>query len=146
MIVAGTGHRRWDPATAAAVQHWLYGRLGDLKPERVISGMALGFDTWLAADALQQGIPLIAAVPFEGQERCWPQRAQEQYRDLLKSAAEVQIISQGPYSPRMYQVRNEWMVDHCDLLLAGWTGEKGGTANCVAYARKVGRALELWRA
>ena len=141
MIVAGTGHRKWQPDVARQVQAWIREQLQARKPVQVISGMALGFDTWLVEEALRQGIPFVAAVPFEGQEWRWPRRAQERYQELIQHAAEVQIICQGPYSPKMFQVRNEWMVDRCDLLLAAWTGEKGGTANCTRYAQRVGREI-----
>ncbi|WP_188052008.1 hypothetical protein [Azospirillum sp. Sh1] len=41
--------------------------------------------------------------------------------------------------------RNEWMVDHSDRLLALWDGSQGGTANCVRYARGLGRPIDnLW--
>ena len=146
LTLAGTGHRRWDPVQAVSVQRWIRERLQALKPKKVISGMALGFDTWLADEALAQGIPFLAAVPFEGQEWRWPERFQEHHLELIRHAADVHIVSKGPYSPKMFQIRNEWMVDHCNLLLAAWTGASGGTANCVAYATKVGRTLELWRA
>ena len=33
-------------------------------------------------------------------------------------------------------LRNKYMVDNSDLLLAVWNGKKGGTANTVKYARK----------
>ncbi len=36
------------------------------------------------------------------------------------------------------QVRNEYMVDRADLVLALWNGTPGGTGNCVRYARTRG--------
>jgi uncharacterized phage-like protein YoqJ len=43
------------------------------------------------------------------------------------------------------QVRNEWMVDSSDGVVALWNGTAGGTANCVRYAEKVGRPIDnLW--
>jgi uncharacterized phage-like protein YoqJ len=42
----------------------------------------------------------------------------------------------------MLQKRNEWMVDHCDLLIAVWDGSEGGTANCVRYARHHERQIK----
>lgn len=48
--------------------------------------------------------------------------------------------------PWMYQRRNEWMVDNSDnAVLAVWDGtEKGGTFNCVKYARGI-HGMRIWR-
>ena len=43
------------------------------------------------------------------------------------------MVSNGPYTSAAMQVRNEWMADHCDVLLALWNGTPGGTANCLRY-------------
>ena len=43
------------------------------------------------------------------------------------------------------QLRNEAMVNDCDLLLALWNGTSGGTANCIRYANSVKREIRnLW--
>lgn len=64
---------------------------------------------------------------------------------LMQRAAQVVIVSSGGYGVEKMQVRNEWMVDHCDLLVALWDGSSGGTGNCVRYARRVGRpTVNLW--
>ena len=51
--------------------------LDDRKPEKVYSGMALGVDTLWAAVALTKKIPVIAAIPCEGQEKMWPKVSQD---------------------------------------------------------------------
>jgi uncharacterized phage-like protein YoqJ len=43
------------------------------------------------------------------------------------------------------QVRNEWMVDHCNDLLAVWDGSDGGTGNCVRYAQRILEPSKLHR-
>ncbi len=42
-----------------------------------------------------------------------------------------------------YQRRNEFMVDASDALAAFFDGSPGGTANCVRYARSVGRRVVI---
>ena len=42
----------------------------------------------------------------------------------------------GEYSPRAYQQRNEWMVDHSSRVIAVYDGMAGGTRNTIQYARK----------
>jgi uncharacterized phage-like protein YoqJ len=33
------------------------------------------------------------------------------------------------------QLRNEFMVNNSDIVIAVWDGTNGGTANCVKYAQ-----------
>lgn len=151
MIVAGTGHRP-DKLGGHGVQTRL--ALGGLateylsqtQPEKVISGMALGWDQALAGAAVALRIPFIAAVPFEGVEQHWPTEAQARFHRLLAAAAEVVFVcdAQGPFK-RAFQVRNEWMVDRADRMVALWDGSWGGTFNCVRYAEKKGVPIDnLW--
>ena len=39
---------------------------------------------------------------------------------------------------RTYQRRNEFMVDHSNLVIAVWNGEKSGTKNTIDYAERKG--------
>jgi uncharacterized phage-like protein YoqJ len=152
MIVAFTGHRPDklpDRATGYKIPNPTYNRvcqeidkaLKELKPEKVISGMALGIDQWAAAIAYKLKIPFIAAIPFEGQEKAWPEESQKTFRLLRRLAAEEVIVSEGGYSLAKMQIRNEWMVNHCDILIAVWDGTQGGTGNCVQYAESIDRKI-----
>ena len=113
--------------------------LAQYKPTRVISGMALGWDTAVAQCAIDRGIGLIAAVPFESQPSRWPQASQNTYQRLLKLAERIEIISYGDYSIEAMQLRNRWIVNYCDRLMALWHQGKSGTKNCVDYALGVNR-------
>jgi uncharacterized phage-like protein YoqJ len=146
MIVAFTGHRpdklpdkktgyKLPNPTYLKVCRQIQSTLQELQPEKVISGMALGVDQWAAFIAHKLKIPFIAAVPFINQESKWPTSSQGTYNKLIKLAAEVVIVSDGEYSAQKMQTRNEWMVDHCDKLIAVWDGSDGGTGNCVKYAK-----------
>lgn len=119
-----------------------------LKPDECMSGMAQGWDFLCANVCTQLAIPWIAAVPFLGQEKAWPQEAQERYRRLLNKAKEVIVVSPGPYHVSKLQVRNEYMVDWLndpeDLLLACWNGDNfGGTRNCIVYAEKQNKNIKI---
>jgi uncharacterized phage-like protein YoqJ len=129
------------------------------KPEMVISGMALGWDQALAKAAVNLEVPFIAAIPFPGQERRWPADSQAQYQRLLDQAAQICVISEHTDPSdwrsvsRAMQLRNEWMVDSCQVLAALWSGKrKGGTWNCLRYARRVSkerpelRITQCWEA
>jgi hypothetical protein len=156
MILAGTGHRPnklrigaldgYQPRVQTRLMDLARAALRRRRPDLVISGMAIGWDTALAIAAVDVGIPFDAYVPFEGQESRWPPAARGVYRDLLRLARRTIIVSEAGYSPEAMQFRNERMVDDCDSLLALWNGTPGGTANCLRYADAVGRPYEnLWR-
>jgi uncharacterized phage-like protein YoqJ len=106
-----------------------------------ISGMALGFDQWAAETCVELGIPFTAAVPFHGQHRAWPFSSQQRYSDLLAKAKEVVTVNPGPYAAWKMMARNEYMIEHADLLVAAWDGSSGGTKNAVDYALKKGRRV-----
>lgn len=107
----------------------------------LITGMALGIDTLFAKIAIESKLPFIAAIPFEGQEKMWPTKSQSLYYDIRSKASSTRVICDGGYSPQKMQIRNEWMVNNCDLLIAVWDGTSGGTANCVKYAESVGKQI-----
>ena len=107
-----------------------------------ISGMALGADTIWALSCLHNEIPLIAAIPFEGQELKWPKDRQVVYHSILGyDIVTIKYVCDPGYAPWKMQKRNEWMVDNCDLLIAVWDGSEGGTSNCIKYASKKGRKI-----
>jgi uncharacterized phage-like protein YoqJ len=156
IVIAGTGHRPdklvpgnrqagYTNATLAALIGLAEKELDLLQPGEVISGVALGWDTALAIAAIRRGIPLTCAVPFEGQESRWPQESQDRYNKILSKAKAVVVVSEGGYSAQSMQVRNEWMTDRAQKLLALWNGTPGGTRNCLDYAEKVAvPARNIW--
>lgn len=152
IILAGTGHRPdklggYSPAVSARLVDLARAALLKYQPGEVVSGMALGWDTALALAAIELGIPLTAAVPFEGQERKWRPEQQELFRAILARAATMVVVSPGGYAVWKMQVRNEWMVDRATGVLALWNGTSGGTANCVEYARtRQVKIVNLWNA
>jgi len=143
MIITFTGHRPnklggyIEPnPTSRLVRQLIRQQLERMKPDSAISGMAQGVDLWAAEICYVLHIPYTAAVPFVGQEMLWPELAKNRWRYLLGRAANVVVVSEGEYSAKKMQKRNEWMVDNADVLLAVWDGTSGGTANCVRYAEK----------
>lgn len=158
MIVAATGHRPDKLGTSShsgylvdnPLRMWLREcvreHLQQLRPLYTIIGMALGFDQDFAEVSVELGIPFIAAIPFPGQELAWRRSnsdAVKRYRELLAKAYEVVVVSEGPYAAYKMQIRNEWMVDHCNIVIAAFDGSPGGTANCVNYANRVRRTVML---
>ena len=147
-VIAVTGHRPdklggYTPNNP--MQAWVKAGIEvafrTLPPTKVITGMALGVDQWAAHICLALNIPFVAAIPCDNQERLWPEKAQEEYRHLLRFASRIEYVPGGPYQPWKMQKRNEWMVDNANLVVSVWDQSDGGTANCVAYARKKGREI-----
>lgn len=149
-ILAFTGHRPdkiggYNASASERLEAFAAGIIIDLKPRSVITGMALGWDQAVARAAVVLGVPIVAAIPFAGQERKWPPESQRAYRELLSKLSELVTVCHGGYEAWKMQRRNEWMVDNCTKLVALWDGSIGGTANCVTYARRVGReTLNVW--
>ena len=149
LIIAGTGHR---PNKLGGYSEDIYTELIKLasmciekyKPSQIISGMALGWDQALSEAAIQYNIPLTAAIPFINQESKWPKLSQEKYKNILSRSTKI-ITSEGGYSACKMQLRNQWMVENCDAILALWDGSSSGTANCIEYANKLNRkVINIW--
>lgn len=141
MIICGTGHRPTKLGGYSVkafndliffAEKWL--KENKIKATGVISGMALGWDQALAIAAIRNGINLTCAIPFKGQELAWPSDSQKLFNRILDKSQEIFYVSKGSYSPSKMQIRNKWMVDRSDLVLAMWDGSSGGTANCIKYA------------
>ena len=109
-------------------------------------GAALGWDTALALAGFSLQIPMILAIPFDGQEERWPPASRKRYKKMLELASDVHFISDAPYEPEKIQARNEWMVNHSDLILALWDGRKSGDIwNWLALAQfRLKPVKNLW--
>lgn len=151
MILAATGHRPNklnNEYNGGPVSEWIREKFHDLfdsfvyMPEKIISGMALGVDTIWAKFGLEVGVPVLAAIPFEGQEKAWPKSSQNQYWEILNNPrVSKYIVCDTGYASWKMQKRNIWMVDNCDKLVAVWDGSSGGTGNCVKYAESAGKEI-----
>ena len=97
MIYSGTGHRLEviGYENKPRLIQYATSILPGYNPDKVISGMAIGWDQAFAWAAVNNNIPFIAAVPFKGQESIWPQEAKDEYYLLLEKAAEVVIVCEG---------------------------------------------------
>ena len=59
----------------------------------------------------------------------------KRFDKIIKKADLVKEIKDH-YFTGCYQVRNEWMVDHSNLVIAVFNGQKSGTQNTIKYAKK----------
>lgn len=108
---------------------------------RFINGLALGVDQWCALIIIKlkekyTHIKLVSAIPCKAHPNKWNQASQDTWGHIVFHSDEVYLVTDADYTPQCMQVRNVWMVDNADLILAVWDGTKGGTGNCVGYAKK----------
>lgn len=108
--------------------------------DHFISGMAIGVDSVAVESvalvrAFGHPASLTAAMPFPSQASAWPSAAQARWLELRGLCNENVVVSVDPYTPQKMQIRNVWMVDHSDYVIAVWDGvQRGGTWNCIQYA------------
>lgn len=136
MIVAGTGHRPEDAEDEKIVRTKARVALQYSGADVFICGGASGFDLWAGDEARILGLEVWFAKPWAGHSPRVEDR--ELYNRLQEYSSRVINVdeSESYPGPWCYQKRNEWMVDNATHVLAYWSGvEKGGTYNCVKYAR-----------
>lgn len=121
---------------AMAIRLWFRDLIKLWTPKEAYVGMAMGVDTWAAEECIRADIPYVASIPFEGFDKAWPAASRNHLQWLLLRAKEIVIVSTGTYRPYFYQQRNQFMVDNSQQLIAVWNGTKGGTWNCINYARR----------
>lgn len=120
----------------------------DHQVDHFISGLAIGVDM-LGAESValvrafvKLPVKLTGAAPFPSQPSKWPQSTREHWDNICSLCNEVVAVSADPYHPSKMQIRNEWMVDHSTYVIAVWDGaQKGGTWNCMTYARNQGKPV-----
>jgi len=102
-------------------------------------GMAMGFD--LVAGEIVSGlkkkydVKLIACVPCPEQEKFFNEKDKKLYKKIAKKCDEIKLISDHYFSGCM-QVRNKFMVDRSDFVIAYVRESEGGTRFTVDYAVK----------
>ncbi len=138
-VLGVTGHRPdklggYDDDVFDRLFRFAKQQLRILKPQYVITGMALGWDQAIALAAKKSGIPFLAYTPFQEQASAWPEYAQDRYNELLGYAFKVVNVGGMGYSAAKMFQRNERIVNDSDIVLALWNGSSGGTANCIDYA------------
>jgi len=106
------------------------------------AGGALGFDTLAAETVLRLRyeypfIKLIMVLPYAGQAAGWDDYDRDRYEDILHRADKIVYIGKD-YTPWCFSSRNRHLVDHSQVCVCYFTGEKGGTASTVSYAEKKG--------
>jgi len=109
---------------------------------RFYSGVARGIDLWAALAVLDfkkvcPEIELICVKPVENQGYNFPESDRILYDSVIKRSDSV-ICTSAEYSKSCYAVRNRYMVDHSDKLIAFVNSYRSGTGQTINYARRKG--------
>lgn len=136
---AMTGHRKLPHEFD---KNAVYDRLEELIKsgcDTFFCGMAEGFDL-LALECLtdlkqKYRIYIEACIPYAGQESKFCAEERKKYRELL-SWCDKRTVLFPAYRNGCFLIRNKYMVDCCDVLLAYCTKSSGGSAFTVNYARE----------
>lgn len=105
-----------------------------------LSGGAMGMDIFAAeiVCSLRTDNPnlyLEMVSPFDGQTAKWSDEYRARH-DTLFEQADVVTATGHAYTKSCMFMRNRYLVDNADLLLAAFDGQAGGTAMTIDYAKR----------
>ena len=116
--------------------------------EKFISGMAMGADMICAEVVLSlkniyPNIKLECAVPNYAFTENWPDSEARKFSSILTRADGIKYVSVSKvYSKRDLMLRNIYMVDSSDIVIAVYiNGESGGTKNTIDYAKSQNKKI-----
>lgn len=145
-VCAVTGHRVLSSDFSKEELRAALRALAAASVRTFLCGMALGFDLLCAEEVLllREELPvrLVACIPCADQAARYPKSARERYERILDRCDERAVLHECYCDGCMFE-RNRYMVDRADLLLAYYTGRRGGTKYTVGYAEKRGIPVYL---
>lgn len=124
--------------------------------KRFLCGGAIGVDQMaceILLDLRDNGcdIYIELAIPFKEQYIKWQtenKQIHQNHIDRVDKVTYVDCIQEyqctnniGKYDVRKLNLRNRYMVDNSDIIIAIWNGESGGTADCVKYATRKNKKI-----
>lgn len=134
MNVMITGHRPERlKGREKEVKEWINHQLDILQPTLAINGMAQGVDQIFAKIAKDKGVPLLNVYPHR--------RKFHPYEEMLNENENVVFFS-DTYSKSNYILRDRYMVDNADIVLAVFDGiPAGGTWQTIEYAKQKNKKI-----
>lgn len=110
-----------------------------------LTGMAEGFDM-LATELLialrkeYKKIKVIAIIPCLNQENRWSPNQQKRYHNILRQCNSSKVLSKT-YTKDCMNIRNKFMVEHSELVIACYNGTPSGTGNTIKFARQMDKKI-----
>lgn len=135
MKVALTGHRPERlRGHEAEVREWIEKQFQMYNFSEAYCGMAQGADQIFGSVAKECNVPLVCCLPYK-------RKKYHPFEEYLMEDSWIYIVSEE-YHKENYFIRDKYMVDNCDILLAIWDGiEFGGTYNTIEYAKQIDRKI-----
>jgi len=151
--LAGSGSRSFDPkvhlSAVEASTDLVRERLYEYGSELIlVTGMAKGWDRWIADLAIDHSIPYVACVPSLGYGQYYWKDEYDAYERYLRLAKEVRYTSlKGLYIGGVHVnfLRNQEMVDLADEFIVFDAGSSG-TRDCVRRIRQKGVPYSVYTA
>lgn len=135
MILTITGHRPQRlKGQERLIKKWAEEQLIRLHPSMIYNGMAQGVDQIVAIAAKELNMPIICCYPF----------FKTTFHPIEEWIMEnnIVIFTSSAFSKQSYIIRDKYMVDHSDIVLAVWDGiRQGGTYITREYAIKQGKKV-----
>lgn len=106
------------------------------KEIRLHVGGCPGVDYWAMEIAMEMGLRMDLYLPFD-MDLVRAYRTKEEYDFLCKAVKYCKgkyFFATRKFNSRAYQLRNTWIVDNSEILLAYFKSKRSGTYNCVKYA------------
>ena len=139
-ICAFTGHRELETNFKVELLKKEIENLILLGVNTFLTGMAIGFDLICAEVVLSlkekyKNIKIVACIPFYNQEKSYTEKDKQRYVKIL-SLVDEKIILSEKYFRGCLHVRNKFMADKADVMVAYLKKDVGGTAWTVKYFQK----------
>ncbi|MFC5145250.1 hypothetical protein [Streptomyces aureoversilis] len=153
MRIGITGHRGLPDGVEQRVRQDLGEAVKAYPPGELVgvSCIADGPDAWFARSVLDHGGRVEVIIPAAGYRNSLPDWHHATYDELLGRASDVHHTGLDESTSQAHMAGSELLVGLVDEVLAVWDGQPargyGGTADVVAYARRIGVPVRvLWPA
>ncbi len=148
-VLGATGHQSIPPEAVTFVEEALARTIAAAPgPVGGVCSLAAGADQLFAEAIRARGGTIVVVVPCDGYEDAFAREEdRRRYERLLGEAKELVRLENPRPSEQAFLEAGKRVVDMSDRVLAVWDGQPahgvGGTADAVAYARKLGKDLEV---
>ena len=143
-----TGHRRIAPEHINAIDNLVL-RSVDYAYKNgcrnFYAGGAVGFDTVAAKAVLlfkisHPDVRLILLLPCVDQEKSWSQSQKSTYYYILRSADEIEYVSEE-YTASCMRQRNAALAERADIMIAYCVNHNSGAGQTVRMAQRLGKTV-----
>lgn len=143
-----SGHQNFPEGAVDFVRESIRRVVGSSEDLVGVCSLAVGADQMFATEVLAGGGDLLVVVPSHRYETTFSNEEDRRaYEELLGQAASVETLDYDAPSEEAFFAAGRRVVQCSDVLLAVWDGRPaaglGGTADVVAYARDLGRTIEI---